>query len=97
MSSAEATAGYTQVDDKGRITLGQPIRQALHLDAGSTIAWIRIGEAIMLVPQDTHLAELMEAALAAFENAGLRLENVDAELAMIRDEVVTEQYGADFF
>src|SRR5579872_4877821 len=97
MAAAEASAGYTHMDDKGRVTLGKPIRQALHLDAGSTLAWIKVGDVVLLVPQDTQLAELMEAAVAAFERAGLSLTNLDEELDAIRDEVVTEHYGAGFF
>lgn len=92
-----ATTGYTHVDDKGRVTLSKPIRQALHLDAGSTLAWITIGDAVLLVPQDAHLAELMESAVAAFERAGLSLANVDAELEAIRAQTVAEHYGAGFF
>jgi bifunctional DNA-binding transcriptional regulator/antitoxin component of YhaV-PrlF toxin-antitoxin module len=99
MASTEATpmAGYTQLDGKGRLTLGKPIRDALHLEPGSTLAWLMVGDAVMLVPTDAHLAELMNAAATAFENAHLNLDNLDEELAHIREEVVKEHYGSDFF
>lgn len=79
------------------MTLSKPIRRALRLDAGSTLAWIKLGDALLLVPQDAHLAALMESAVAAFERAGLSLAHVEAELAATRDEVVTEHYGAGVF
>ncbi|MGH2409210.1 MAG: AbrB/MazE/SpoVT family DNA-binding domain-containing protein [Chloroflexota bacterium] len=88
--------GYTQLDGKGRLTLGKPLRHALHLKAGSTLAWLNMGDAIMLVPVDTHLAGLMADAAEAFANAHLTLDQLDEELALIREEVATEHYGADF-
>lgn len=99
MAAPETTpmAGYTQLDGKGRLTLGKSIREALHLEAGSTLAWLMVGDAVMFVPADVHLAELMEAAATAFENAHLNLDDLDEELASIREAVVTEHYGPDFF
>lgn len=99
MASTEATpmAGYTQLDGKGRLTLGKSIREALHLEAGSTLAWLMVGDAVMLVPADAHLAELMDAAATAFENAHLNLDNLEEELTSIREEIVTEHYGPSFF
>ena len=91
------TVGYAHLDDKGRLTLGKAIRQALHLEAGSTVALVTVGEAVLLLPQDAHLVEIMEAARAAFERAHLSLNGIDAELEAIRDEVVREHYGAGFF
>ena len=89
-------AGYTQLDGKGRLTLGKSIREALHLETGSTLAWLMVGDAVMFVPADAHLAKLMDAAATAFENAHLNLDDLDEELASIREEVVTEHYGPDF-
>jgi bifunctional DNA-binding transcriptional regulator/antitoxin component of YhaV-PrlF toxin-antitoxin module len=99
VASTEATpmAGYTQLDGKGRLTLGKSIRDTLHLDAGSTLAWLRVEDAVMLVPVDAHLADRMNAAAAVFENAHLNLDDLDEELTRIREEVVEEHYGPDFF
>src|SRR6185312_3075509 len=98
MTVAESApvAGYTQLDEKGRLTLGKPLRTALDLKAGSTLAWLKMGDAIMLIPVDAHLSELMSDAARAFANAHLSLDQLDEELAIIRDEAVTEHYGSDF-
>lgn len=95
-SPAEATVGYTQLDDKGRLPLSKPIRHALGLNAGSTVAYIKLGDALMVIPQDAHLAQLMDAAANALENAGTSVDDLLAELPRARAEVVTEHYGADF-
>jgi bifunctional DNA-binding transcriptional regulator/antitoxin component of YhaV-PrlF toxin-antitoxin module len=95
MAKAEAAAGYTQLDEKGRLTLGKPVRQALRLQAGAILAWLKVGDAIMLVPVDAHLVGLMEDAAAAFERAHLSFDHLDEELARIREEVIHEHYGPD--
>ena len=88
--------GYTQLDEKGRLTLGKPLRQALHLGAGATLAWLNMGEAIMLIPVDAQLAGLMADAAKVFAGAHPTLDHLDEELAIIREEVVAGHYGPDF-
>ena len=95
--NADTAVGYVQMDEKGRVTLSKPVRQALHLDTGSALAWITVGEAVLLLPQDGHLLELIDAARAAFERAGLDLEHLDTELEEVRAQMVAEHYGAGFF
>jgi bifunctional DNA-binding transcriptional regulator/antitoxin component of YhaV-PrlF toxin-antitoxin module len=93
---AEASVGYTRVDERGRVSLGKPVREALGLRTGTTMAYVKVGEAVLLVPQDEHLARVMEAALRAFENAHLSVDEMLAELPDVRDEIVTAHYGTDF-
>ena len=94
---AEASVGYAHLDDKGRLPLGKPVRQALGLHAGSTVAYVKVGDALLLIPQDTHLTQLMEAATAAVERAGISVDEMLAELPHIREEIGTAHYGAEFW
>jgi len=94
--TAEETAGYTQVDGKGRVSLAKPIRQALGLSAGSTVAYVRMGEAVMLIPQDAHLMHVMGAAMRALENARISVDELMEALPRAREESVVEHYGAEF-
>ena len=66
------------------------------MTAGSVVAYVRVGEGLLLIPQDAHLAELMEAAAAAFERAGITVEELLDELPRARDEVVIEHCGETF-
>jgi bifunctional DNA-binding transcriptional regulator/antitoxin component of YhaV-PrlF toxin-antitoxin module len=93
----EASVGYAHLDDKGRLPLGKPMRQALGLHAGSTVAYIKVGDALLLIPQDAHLAQLLEAATAAFERAGISVDELLAELPHVREEIGTVHYGAEFW
>jgi bifunctional DNA-binding transcriptional regulator/antitoxin component of YhaV-PrlF toxin-antitoxin module len=94
---AEASVGYAHLDDKGRLPLSKPVRQALGLHAGSTVAYIKVGDALLLIPQDAHLAHLMEAATTAFERAGMSVDEILAELPHVREEIGTTHYGAEFW
>jgi three-Cys-motif partner protein len=90
------TAGFAVLDDKGRISLPKPLRGALGLHAGSAVAYIRFEEMILLIPQDEHLAVLMERAVAALEAAGITVDDFLANLPAARDDVVHEAYGEEF-
>ena len=94
---AEASVGYAHLDDKGRLPLGKVVRQALGLHAGSTVAYIKVGDALLLIPQDAHLAQLLEAATTAFERAGISVDEMLAELPQMREEIGTAHYGAEFW
>jgi bifunctional DNA-binding transcriptional regulator/antitoxin component of YhaV-PrlF toxin-antitoxin module len=92
---AEANGGFAVVDDKGRLSLPRPVRRALGLDADASVAWIAVGGAVLLVPQDQHLSNLAARAQAALAAAGLSVDDVLAELPAARAEVVEETYGPD--
>jgi antitoxin PrlF len=103
MKRQEATArlesgggGFAVVDDKGRLSLPKPVRSALGLDAGASVAWIALSGAVLLVPQDQHLSDLAARAQAALAAAGLSVDDVLAELPAARAEIVEETYGPEF-
>ncbi|HZS91517.1 MAG TPA: AbrB/MazE/SpoVT family DNA-binding domain-containing protein [Chloroflexota bacterium] len=87
---------YGQVDSKGRIVPGKSMRDELGLRAGSTVAFIKIGDALMVVPQDKHLEDLLDAAIRVLEKAHIGVEDLLDGLPAARDEVVTEHYGDAF-
>src|SRR5579872_5652163 len=92
----EPAAGFGIVDDKGRISLSKPVRTALGIQPGSSVAYVVLDHALLLIPQDEHLAALMERAQQALARAGLSTQDVLDELPAAREEVVTETYSAEF-
>jgi hypothetical protein len=52
---------------------------------------------LLLIPQDAHLAQLLEAATAAFERAGISVDEMLAELPQVHEEIGTAHYGAGFW
>lgn len=91
-----STAGFGVVDDKGRISLSRGVRSALGIKPGSSLAYVVLDGMLLLVPQDEHLAMLMEDANQALSNAGLTARDLLDELPAAQTEVVSETYGADF-
>ncbi len=57
------------------------------------MAYVKVGEAVMLIP---HLADLMEAATQTLERAGISVQDMLDDLPAVRAEVVEEHYGRDF-
>lgn len=88
--------GFGTVDEKGRISLSKPVRNALGIQAGSPVALVVLDHALLLIPQDAHLAALMERAAAALSAAGLTVRDVLDELPAAREEVMREAYSAEF-
>jgi antitoxin PrlF len=87
--------GFATVDDKGRLSLPKPVRRALGLDAGASVAWIALGGTVLLVPQDQHLTDLSARAQAALAAAGLSVGDVLAQLPAARASVMEETYGPE--
>ena len=78
------------------MSLPQPVRRALGLQAGSPIAYVILEGAVLLVPQDKPLAALTRDAERALATAGLTAEDLLDKLPAARDAVVSESYGAEF-
>jgi len=96
VAGTETIAGFAEVDSKGRFSLAKQLRQSLGVESGSTIAWVKVGDAVLLVPQDKHLAHLMDAAARVIDDGGISVEDMLATLPETRAQVVAEQYGEDF-
>src|SRR5438093_9102365 len=88
--------GFGVLDNKGRISLPKPVREALGIGPGSPLAYVLVDNTLLLIPQDEHLAVLMDRAARALERAGITTESLLDELPAVRDEIVKEIYGAEF-
>jgi bifunctional DNA-binding transcriptional regulator/antitoxin component of YhaV-PrlF toxin-antitoxin module len=88
--------GFATVDEKGRVSLSKSVRGALGVEAGSSVAYLVLDGVLLLIPQDEHLAALMDHAAEALAAAGMTGQDMLDELPAARAEVVTEAYGADF-
>lgn len=89
-------AGFAVLDNKGRLALPKVVRSALHVEGGSTVAYVVAGDTLLVVPQDAHLALLMERASRAVAAAGLTAQDYIDEVPAVREELLHESYSADF-
>jgi hypothetical protein len=94
--SSEVVAGFTHMDEKGRVSLSRAARSGMRLHAGSTVAWVKVGDAVMLIPQDAYLEQVMEAAAQTLEGARIPVKDMLDDLPEARAAVVAERYGEEF-
>src|SRR5690242_16951676 len=92
----EDVAGFATLDDRGRIALSKAARQALRLRAGSAVAYAVVDGAMIIVPQDEHLARLAEHASQVLQEAGVTVDDLLADLPSVREEILREEYGDEF-
>src|ERR1041385_2008922 len=88
--------GFGVVDQKGRVALPKDARSALGVKPGSHVAYVVLDGALILIPQDEHLAELSRRAEAALAAAGLTVDDILARLPEARAAVMEEMYPAEF-
>lgn len=65
MPEKSVDAGFAHLDDKGRLPIARSVRDSFGLRPGSTVAWVKLGHGFMVIPQDEHLAQVMEEAAVA--------------------------------
>ena len=92
----DGAGGFATLDDQGRIALAQATRRALNLQAGSSVTYVVVDGAILLVPQADDLARMSDHAARVLQEAGLTTEDLLAELPAVRGEILCEDYGAEF-
>lgn len=90
------TAGFSTLDDKGRVSLPKAVRASLGIHAGSSLAYVVFDNAVLLVPQDEHLADLQRQAIAALAEAGLTVDDLLERLPEARADVTREAYSPAF-
>ena len=89
-------AGFSVVDEKGRVTLPKSVRAALGVHTGSSLAYVVVGKNVLFIPQDERLAELQQQAMQALTDAGLTVDDLLAHLPQAREAVMRESYRPEF-
>jgi AbrB family looped-hinge helix DNA binding protein len=92
----EMAAGFSTLDEKGRVSLPKAVRSALGVQPGSALAYVVLDHSVLFIPQDEHLLRLQQQASEALAAAGLTVQDLLDRLPRARDEVVREAYSPDF-
>ena len=95
-TDAAEMAGFSTVDEKGRVSLPKALRASLGVHAGSSLAYIVVDHAVLLVPQDDHLAQLQQRAIAILAEVGLSAEDLLEQLPDARAAMMQEAYSPEF-
>ncbi len=92
-----ATVEYlatTRIGEKGQLTVPKPYRDDLGLKLGASFAILRVGDGLILLPQQRRFERLCERLTATLARAGVSSESLLAALPKARERVYARQYGA---
>jgi len=78
---------------RGQLTIPASIRKALKLEPESTLSVTTVGDALLLTPRRLVGDVVAKQAARAMKKAGLRLEDLLAELDRQRERYTRERYG----
>lgn len=97
MASQPAVLEYlatTRIGEKGQVTVPKQFREHLGLAAGAPFAVLRLGDGLILMPQQDHFERLCHRIGTALASGGFTPEEVLATLPEARQRVYDRQYGS---
>jgi AbrB family looped-hinge helix DNA binding protein len=96
MASPDSTLEYlttTKIGEKGQLTVPKEFRDDLGLGNGAPFAVLRLGDGLILVPEQRRFERLCQEVSSILTNAGVTREEVLASLPEARELVYAEHYG----
>ncbi len=96
MVSRQATLEYlttTKIGEKGQLTVPKQFRKDLGLGAGAPFAVLRLGDGLVLLPEQQRFERLCEQVGSALTGAGLTPKAILATLPEARKRVFARHYN----
>ena len=82
----------TRLGERGTMTLPKEYRQALKLAAGAPLTVLRIGDGLILMPEQARFDELCDSIATNLENAGITEASLQATLPEVREQLMGRRY-----
>jgi AbrB family looped-hinge helix DNA binding protein len=98
MASAAPVLEYlntTKIGEKGQLTVPKEFRDELGLEAGAPFAVLRLGDGLILLPEQRRFDALCERISSTLTAAGVSAEDVLATLPKARERLFERRYGAE--
>ena len=95
MASRNGTIEYlttTKIGEKGQLTVPKQFREELGLGMGAPFAVLRLGDGLVLLPEQRRFDRLCEQVGAALTHAGIMPEAILASLPAARARVFARRY-----
>src|SRR5438552_3943555 len=95
MASRLATLEYlttAKIGEKGQLTVPKQFREDLGLGTGAPFAVLRLGDGLILLPEQQRFEHLCEQISSALTRAGLTMEATLATLPEARKRVFARRY-----
>jgi len=96
MATHNTTLEYlttTKIGEKGQLTVPKQFRQDLGLGTGAPFAVLRLGDGLILLPEQRRFEELCQQVSSSLTAAGLTSDDLIATLPEARNRVYTHRYG----
>lgn len=82
----------TQVTEKGQLTVPSQYRDALQLEKGAQVAVLRLGGALLLIPEHAYFRQLCDRIASVFSNLGITEKDLLRTLPEARQRVFERHY-----
>ena len=83
----------TRIGEKGQLTVPTQFRKDLGLEAGAPFVVLRLGNGLMLLPEQQRFQELCQRVSSKLTASGLAPAEILATLGKARDRVYARRYG----
>jgi AbrB family looped-hinge helix DNA binding protein len=96
MAARTTTLEYlatTQIGEKGQLTVPKQFRDDLGLGNGSPFAVLRLGNGLILLPEQKRFQSLCDQMAATLTSSGLTPETLLATLPETRKRLYARRYG----
>jgi AbrB family looped-hinge helix DNA binding protein len=95
MPSSQSQVEYvanTRIGEKGQLTIPKQYRDELGLDTGAPVAVLRVGEALILIPEQNRFRLLCESITSVLERRQLIPSDLLDTLPEARERVFARRY-----
>jgi AbrB family looped-hinge helix DNA binding protein len=83
----------TKIGEKGQLTVPKQFREDLGLGIGAPFAVLRLGDGLILLPEQRRFEQLCERVSASLTSAGLTSGEILATIPEARNRVYIRLYG----
>jgi AbrB family looped-hinge helix DNA binding protein len=84
----------TKIGEKGQLTIPKEFREDLGLEAGAPFSVLRVGDGLILLPEQQRFEHLCQRIGSALTGAGVTPSAILASLPQARQRVFARRYGA---
>jgi|SRR5262249_3433222 len=82
----------TRIGERGTMTLPKQYRDSLKLETGSPMTVLRIGDGLILMPEQTRFNRLCNSIATRLEKPGVTEPALQATLPEVREELARQRY-----
>src|SRR5271170_3121837 len=96
MASRQAVLEYlttTKIGEKGQVTVPKQFREDLGLETGAPFVVLRLGDGLILLPEQQRFDHLCEQISSALTSAGVTPKAVLATLPETRQRIFERRFG----